>query len=161
MSRLSAVFGTLHRSAEVIAGLILGSMFVIFLAQIFFRYVLIMPVGWTVEWVAIAWVWGILFGYAFVLRESDVIRLDIIYNAVPDGLRRVFDVITGLICAGIFAWTLPKSIDYVQFMGIERTAYLRWPFDWVFSIYIPFALSVIARCLWQVWRAVSPRMERA
>lgn len=161
MARLATLFGWLHRSAELIAGLILGSMFVVFLAQILFRYVFLMPVGWTVEWVAIAWVWGILFAYAFVLREDETIRLDIVYAAVPDGLRRVFDVITGLICAAILAWTLPKCLDYIQFMRIERTAYLRWPFNWVFSIYIPFAMAVIARCLWQVYRAVFPRRPSA
>jgi TRAP-type C4-dicarboxylate transport system permease small subunit len=154
---MTAILGRLHRSAELIAGLILGSMFVVFLAQVLFRYLLTRPAGWTVEWVAIVWLWGILFAYAFVLRDDEVIRLDIVYANVPDGLRRVFDVITGLTCAAILAWTLPKCLDYIQFMRIERTAYLRWPFNWVFSIYIPFALAVIARCLWQVFRAIVPR----
>lgn len=156
MSRLAIALGWLHRGAELIAGLLLGSMFVVFLAQIVFRYVLVRPVGWTVEWVAIAWLWGILFAYAFVLRNDEVVRLDIVYGAVPEGLRRVFDAITGLACAAILAWTLPKCLDYIQFMRIERTAYLRWRFDWVFSIYIAFALAVIARCLWQVFRALFP-----
>lgn len=156
MSRIATLFGWLHRGAELTAGLILGSMFLIFLAQIVFRYILVIPVGWTVEWVAIAWVWGILFAYAFVLRDAEVIRLDIVYASVPDGVRRIFDVITGLTCAAILAWTLPHCLEYVQFMRIERTAYLRWRFDWVFAIYIPFALAVIARCLWQVFRALVP-----
>jgi hypothetical protein len=45
-------------------------------------------------------------------------------------------------------------------MRIERTAYLRWPYHYVFSIYIPFALAIIARCLWQVLRALVPSLNR-
>jgi C4-dicarboxylate transporter, DctQ subunit len=160
MSRIATAVGWLHRSAEIIAALLLGSVFVVFLAQIFFRYVLVMPVGWTLEWVTIAWVWVILFGAAFALRNDDLIRLDVVYSTVPVWLRRIFDVVTGLTCAAILAWTLPKCLDYVQFMRIERTAYLRWPFSWVFAIYIPFALAMIARCLWQVACALSPRLNR-
>jgi TRAP-type C4-dicarboxylate transport system permease small subunit len=160
MSSFGSMLGRLQRVAEVLAGLLLASVFVVFLLQILFRYVLLMPVGWTVEWVTIAWVWVILFGAAFALRDAELIRLDVLYLAVPDGVRRVFDVITGLTCAAILAWTLPQCLDYIQFMKIERTAYLRWPFNWVFAIYIPFALAMIARCLWQVACAVSPALAR-
>lgn len=160
MVRIDSVLNRLRQGAEIVAALLLASVFVVFLLQILFRYVLLMPVGWTVEWVTIAWVWVILFGAAFALRDGELIRLDVLYLAVPDGLRRVFDVITGLTCAAILAWTLPKCLDYVQFMRIERTAYLRWPYHYVFAIYIPFALAMIARCLWQVARALVPSLNR-
>ena len=158
MSRLNAAIGWVQGAAGVVAALLLASVFGVFLLQIVFRYVLVMPVGWTVEWVTIAWVWVILFGAGFALRDGDLIRLDVVYLAVPPGVRRVFDVITGLVCAGILAWTLPKCLEYVQFMGIERTAYLRWPFHWVFAVYVPFALAMITRCLWQVARALVPSL---
>lgn len=130
---------------------LLLSMFVVFVLQILFRYVLNLPVLWTVEWVTIAWLWGILFSFAFVMRSGDMIRLDIVYNAVPRPMRRAFDVIAGLGVAAIFAWTLPHALDYVSFMKIERTAAFRWPFDIVFAIYIPFHISVIVRMLLLAW----------
>lgn len=155
MSRLISIHQWLARRAENILALLLLSMFSTFLLQIVFRYFLNLPVGWTVEWVTIAWVWGILFGYAFVVREGDVIRLDVLYSAVPNNVRRVFDVLTGLIVAFIFAWTLPATWDYVDFMKVERTAYLRVPFNIVFAIYIPFSISVIIRSLITVWAGVT------
>jgi len=158
MARLLSSITHLHRFGEFAAALLLGSVFVVFLMQIVFRYVLLMPVGWTVEWVTIAWVWVILFGSAFALRDRDMIRLDFLYLAVSARTRRVFDVIAGLFGAAVLAWTLPACLEYVQFMQIERTAYLRWPYSWVFAVYIPFALSMIARCLWQVARALNPAL---
>ncbi len=154
MSRLKTILAWLHRRAEQFVALLLGSMFVTFLIQIVFRYVLNLPLGWTVEYVAIAWLWGILFGYAFVIRDVDIIRLDIVYNAMPPNVRRVMDVVGGLVCAGILIWSLPKAYGYVTFMKVERTAYIRLPFDLVFSIYLPFAVAVIVRLLLGVWHAL-------
>ena len=45
-------------------------------------------------------------------------------------------------------------LDYVTFMKVERTAYLKIRFDWLFSIYIVFVVAVIARYLWLGWQAL-------
>ena len=135
---------------HVTAALLL-SMFAVFILQILFRYVLGWPVLWTVEWVTLAWLWGILFSFTFVIRSHDMIRLDILYNAVPPGAQRVMDVLAGLTVASVFAYTLPHAWDYVTFMGIERTDAFRWRFDVVFAIYIPFHIAVILRMLLLAW----------
>ena len=155
MDRLRTSINWLGRRAENFLALVLGALFMSFLIQIVFRYLLNLPLGWTVEFVSIAWLWGILFGYAFVVRESDVIRLDIIYESLPRGARRALDVITGTICAAIFIWTLPKVWGYIEFMAIEKTSYMKIRFDYVFAIYIPFALSVIVRCGISIWRGIT------
>ncbi len=144
----------LRRRAEDIVVLLLASMFFSFLVQIVFRYILNLPLGWTVEWVTIAWLWGILFGYAFVVRGTDIIRLDLLYNIVPQPLQRGMDVVANLACAGILAWSLPKTFEFVTFMAVERTSYMLVPFDLVFAIYVPFVVAVIARSLFIVWQAV-------
>lgn len=155
MQRVYAVADRIGGWANHLTAALLLSMFIVFLLQIVFRYVLGWPVLWTVEWVTIAWVWGILFGFAFVLKSSDMIRLDILYEAAPLALRRGMDVFVGLVVAGIFVYTLPFAWDYVTFMGIERTAAFRWPFDLVFAIYIPFHIAVIVRMLLLAWGGIA------
>jgi C4-dicarboxylate transporter DctQ subunit len=164
LNRFDTTAVWLRARAENAVAMLLLSMFVSFLLQILFRRVLGWSVGWTVEWVTIAWLWGILFGFAFVVRDSDVIRMDIVYVALPSRWRRVCDVVTGLLCAGVFLWTLPASWDYITFMGREKTAFMRWPFDLVFSVYLAFAVSVIARSLYTAWRGFMgspPRLDTA
>ncbi|GAB4273238.1 MAG: hypothetical protein Kow0013_27110 [Pararhodobacter sp.] len=163
MPFLVSITGWLHRRAENVVALLLATMFVIFLYQIAFRYMLVLPVrwtSWTVEFVSIAWLWGILFGYAFVVRDEDVIRLDIVYNLLPIPWRRACDAITGLIVAAILAWTLPKCWDYIEFMYRERTPALRIRFNHVFAIYAGFAVAVIVRSLLNVWGAITGRGPR-
>jgi C4-dicarboxylate transporter DctQ subunit len=157
MHRLMRLHRWLAQRAEDILALLLLSMFVTFILQIVFRYLLNLPIGWTVEWVSIAWLWGILFGYAFVVKETEVIRLDVLYSAVPVGMRRVFDVLSGATIAVVFAWTLPATWEFVDFMKIERTAYMRIPFNIVFAVYIPFAIAVILRSLMTAWAGLTGR----
>ena len=84
------------------------------------------------------WLWGILFGYAFVVRNPEIIRLDIVYTAMPRNIQRAMDVIAQTFCAAVMLWSLPQAIDYINFMQIERTAYMRVNFALLFSIYVPF-----------------------
>ena len=61
MLQLTTIRNWLGRRAEEALALILASLFLTFLVQIAFRYFLNLPLGWTVEYVSIAWLWGILF----------------------------------------------------------------------------------------------------
>ena len=50
--------------------------------------------------------------------------------------------------------SLPAVVDYVTFMKVQSTAYLKIRFDWLFSIYIVFAVAVIVRYIWLSWQAL-------
>jgi C4-dicarboxylate transporter, DctQ subunit len=144
----------LRRRAENVAVLLLATIFVSFLLQITYRYVLGWPVGWTSEVIALAWVWLVLWGAAFVVTERDEIRFDVLYSTVSDRTRRIFAVVAGLAFAAIFAVSLPAIVDYVMFMRVERASYIGVRLDYLFSIYVVFAVAAIVRYLWIGWRAV-------
>jgi C4-dicarboxylate transporter, DctQ subunit len=48
----------------------------------------------------------------------------------------------------LYGISLPATYDYVTFMKVEKSSYLRIRMDWLFSIYVVFAVAVIARYLW-------------
>jgi len=152
--KLERVARWLHRGAEALAGLMLAVMFGAFLVTILFRYVLNWPSGKAAELSSVMWVWLVLFGAAFVLREREEIRFDILYGSVRPGLRRGFMVVIATAIVGLFLLSLPAVYDYVTFMKVQRTAYLRIRYDWLYSIYVAFAGAVILRYLWLGWRAV-------
>jgi C4-dicarboxylate transporter DctQ subunit len=144
----------LRRRAENIAALLLAIVFVSFVLQIVFRYVLGWPVGWTLEVSTLAWMWLVLWGAAFVVTDRDEIRFDILYSTVPERLRRGFVIVTGLALAVLFVVTLPAVIDYVTFMRVERASYIGVRLDYLFSIYVVFAVAVIVRYLYRAWSAI-------
>lgn len=138
----------LGRRAENVAAGLLAVMFIAFIVQIVFRYFLNFPIGWTSELSVIAWLWLVLWGAAFVVKESEEIRIDLIHGAVGPRVRRAMGIITGLSIVILYAVSIPASYKYVSFMKVEKTSYLKIPFDWLFSIYVLFLGAVIVRYLW-------------
>ena len=144
----------LQRRTHNIAALLLATMFGCFIVQIVLRYVFNYPVGWTEELSILCWMWGILWGAAFVVTVRDEVRFDILYGNVPEGVRRVFTVITGLALIGLYGVSLPAAWSFVAFMKVERSAYLHVPINYLYSIYVIFAVACIVRYAWLVWVAI-------
>ena len=79
----------LYRRAENVLAAMLAAMFAAFILQIVFRYLLNLPIGWTNEISVILWIWLVLWGAAFVVREEEEIRFDLFYaSARPSGAPR-------------------------------------------------------------------------
>ena len=156
---LGKAAGWLMRRAENVLAAMLAVMFVAFIIQIVFRYALNFPIGWSSELSVIMWLWGVLWGAAFVLREKEEIRFDIIYGAARRNLRRAMGIVTGIALLVFYIMSFEASLDYVAFMKVQTTAYLKIRFDWLYSIYILFAVAVICRYLWIVWNLFRGREE--
>jgi C4-dicarboxylate transporter DctQ subunit len=143
----------LRRRAENVAVALISVMFATFILQIFFRYVMNDPIGWSEEVIITAWLWTVLWGASFVLSEAEEIRFDIVYSIVSERVRRVFTVITSIALVALYGVSLPAAYSYVSFMKVERSAYLHVPIDWLYSVYIIFAVACILRYCWLGYRA--------
>jgi TRAP-type C4-dicarboxylate transport system permease small subunit len=149
--------GWLRRRAENVAAAMLGVMFVAFIIQIVFRYFFNFPVGWTSELTLILWLWLVLWGAAFVVRESEEIRFDLISASVGRRARIAIGIVAAVALVILYAASLPATWSYVTFMKVEKTSYLKIRFDWLFSIYLAFALAVIVRYLCILWHLLRGR----
>lgn len=141
-------------AVEAVPAVLLAAMFLCFIVQVFMRYVMNDPVGWTVEVCVIAWLWILLWGQSVSASEEDEIRFDIVYGSVRPPLRRVFRIIFSLLLVAIYAWSLPALWDYVTFMKIEKTTYLDIRFNWIYGIAVIFSVASILRYLWILWTAL-------
>ena len=146
--------GWLYRRAENILAAMQLAMFVAFILQIVFRYLLNFPIGWTSELTVITWLWLVLWGAAFVVTEPEEIRFDLIYGAVGARARRVMAIVTAVALLVLYGMSLPAVVDYVTFMKVQATAYLKIRFDWLFSIYVVFAVAALVRYAWILWWAL-------
>lgn len=135
----------LSRVAEQLAVLMLAVIFVAFVLQIALRYLFNWPVGWTAEISVVAWLWLTLFGTAFVLKDSEEIRIDFVYANVGRRLRLAMGIVGSVLIAILLARSLLPSWDYVSFMKVEKSAYLKIRFDWLFSIYLAFVVALVVR----------------
>jgi len=141
----------LQRRAENFVAGLLGLMFAAFIVQIAFRYLFNFPVGWTSELSVVTWLWLVLCGAAFVVKEHEEIRFDLISSAAGRRMRLVMGVIIGISIVVLYAISLPATLEYVSFMKVERTSYLKIRFDWLYSIYPIFVVAIIVRYVWILW----------
>ncbi|MDS9469584.1 TRAP transporter small permease [Paracoccus sp. MBLB3053] len=151
---LSRLAGWLSRRAENLLVAMLLVMFLVFLLQILSRYLLNLPIGWTQEVSAMLWVWMVLFGAAFVIRDDEEMRFDLLYRGVSPRIRRGMTAVSAGCTVLAFAVALPAIWDYVTFMKVEKSAYLRIRFDWLYSIFVVFAVAMILRHVWIGFRAI-------
>ena len=141
----------IRRCAEKIIAGLLGIMFVAFLVQIVFRYFLNFPIGWTSELSVITWLYMVLLGAAFWLKEGEEIRFDLVSGSLRRGPRRVIGALIAAATVALFALSLPATIKYVAFMKVESTSYLKIRLDILYSVYVVFAAAVVVRYLWELW----------
>lgn len=158
MARLATF---LRKGAELVAILLLAGMFGVFLLQIFARYVLGSPLGWTVEICVVLYIWVVFWSAAFLVRQRDHVAFGLIYDAAPPGRRRLLAILGCLVVGGAFAAALPAVVDYVTFMRIEKTPVSRIRFDWIYSVFVLFAIAVVARAGAGLYRLAGRRWRAA
>lgn len=133
----------LNKAAEGVAAAMLAAMFLTFVLQVFSRYVLVSPIGWTLELCLTLWVWIVFWGNAFVVRDKDHVAFDIFYLSVPPGPRRILALISAAAIAVGLAVSLLPTWDYIDFLKIKKSPLLKIPLRTVFSIYAVFLIAVI------------------
>lgn len=144
--------------ADAIAAAMLAAMFGAFILQIFSRYVLADPFGWTLELCLTLWVWCVFWGNAFVVRHRDHVIFDVAYNAAGAKARRAMAFVGAAAIVIGFAASLAPTWDYIDFLKIKKSATLKISMRAVFSIYALFIVAVAAayayRCYCIIRRGV-------
>lgn len=130
------------RADDVAVGL-LTAMFLAFILQITLRYVINYPLPWTLELSLTMWLWTVFWGSALCLRNKDHIAFDMIYNHVRPGTRKVFGIISAVAIIVAMLVSLPATWDWVSFLTIKKSATLRMPLAYVFSLFLLFMVGTI------------------
>jgi TRAP-type C4-dicarboxylate transport system permease small subunit len=155
---VTKLFDFLRKRADNLLALMMGLMFAAFVAQVFSRYVLNFPLAWTDEVLSTVWIWSILWGASFVMRNREDIRFDMLYNTVPRPARRVLTVMASGALVALLLASLPSAYAFVSFMKVERTPNFHIPLSWVYSIYVVFVVAMAVRHLGIVWGALRNKL---
>jgi len=147
----------LRRGAEYVAAGMLAVMFLAFLVQIVFRYFFNFPVGWASELTVALWLWLVLWGASFVVKEHEEIRFDLLTGAVGRRARIAMGIVVALALIVLYGMAFKASLDYVTFMKVEKSSYLKVRMDWMYSIFIVFLVAILARYLWLLWQLLRGR----
>ena len=151
---IRTVAGWVQRRSENLIAAMLGVMFAAFMVQIVFRYFFNLPTGWSTELSLVMWLWMVLWGTAFALKEKDEIRFDIFLSVAGPRTRRAMAIVISAAAVALYALALPGTWKYVTFMKVEKSSYLNIRLDWMYSIFVIFVAAIVLRYLWLLWEAL-------
>jgi len=134
----------LQRRADDVGVIMLSLMFLAFVVQITARYVFNYPLGWTLELCLTMWLWTVFWGASFSLRNEDHVRFDMIYLNVSPKAKRWLAAIAAIAIVVTMLVALPRTYDFISFLKIKKSATLRIPLMYVFSVYLVFMVATIA-----------------
>jgi TRAP-type C4-dicarboxylate transport system permease small subunit len=118
-------------------------MFVSFILQVFFRYVVRHPLTWTQEVITLGFIWSVVFGACYTMRHGVHIKFTMIYDRVKPRPAAVIRLLGNLIIVVTFAALIVPSWKYSFFLGFQKTAVFRISFTFMFLSFVYFLCSVL------------------
>jgi len=146
--------------SEWVAAALFALMFVGFLIQIISRYVLNMPVAWSLELCSIGYVWVVFWSCNTLAGERQQIVFDLLYNKFPPRQQRVLAIFNTATLGLVFLAAMPGVVDYVMFLGRRFSMLLRLRMDLVYSCFVIFMIAVIVGAAIRIWRLSGRSWEK-
>lgn len=142
----------LYHRAEDVAVILSAVMFGAFIIQIASRYLFNAPTDWTYEIILITWVWLVFWGAAFLLKDQDHVKFDVLYNLGSEKVRRVLSLIVAISLSVIFLISAPATWDFISFKAIRSSDVLGVRMDLIFGVYLLFLAGTVVHYLMRAFR---------
>ena len=139
---------------KYVSSIAFTTLFVVFVLQIFFRYVLNRPLIWPYEVSIFAFIWTAVLGACFAKRHNVHVVFSLVYDKMSPLGQLIFRLIGNSLIMISFAIALYPTYDYIRFMRVERSVQLKITFDIAFGPYLVFMVLIIGRMAVDVVRDV-------
>jgi TRAP-type C4-dicarboxylate transport system permease small subunit len=120
-------------------------LFLVFVLQIFFRYVLNRPLMWPYEVSIFAFIWTVMLGACFAKRHNVHVKFNLVYDKQKPLVQLIFRLIGNTAIVAAFCIGLVPTFKFIQFMRIDRSMALGIPFDIGYGPYLVFMVIIIVR----------------
>ena len=128
---------------------VFSALFVAFLVNVFFRYVMRNPQNWTFEFSINAFVIVGLLGACAAYREEDHVVFDLVYANLKDRGQNLFRILGHATVIVLFLVALPGSVRYVVRLKAV-TSIMRIPLKFVFATFPVLLISTIIRSAYRL-----------
>ena len=132
-----------------------ATLFLTFVAQVFWRYVLRDPLVWTLEVSGILFVTLSLFTAATQMSLREHVALDLLLDALPKKLSAWLRTFSLLLFAGIMFYSIPDTIRVLEWMYQERTFAIKFNLGHLFLLMIAFVFIYAGRAIFDAVRLIN------
>ncbi len=120
---------------EFLGVLFFIGMFCAVTVQIFYRYILGIPLIWPLELSMFCFIYVIYFGAAMAARKGTHIAFDLIYERFSLKVRAVISILSNILIILILLSLIPSSLLYIKFIGNISSSALGVPWGWILLIF--------------------------
>jgi len=131
--------------------------------QVFTRYFLGDPAGWTEEIARYFLVAVVFIGASMSVRKNNHIQVDVFYRFMPRLLARALSLAVDLIRIAFFGYAAWLNWLLLERIGSQRMAIVELPMGWVFGAMLFGFILMFLRSLqvgWRHWRQGYSVLER-
>jgi len=131
--------------------------------QVFTRYFLGDPAGWTEEIARYFLVAVVFIGASMSVRKNNHIQVDVFYRFMPQRLARVLSLAVDVVRIGFFGYAAWLNWLLLERIGSQRMAIVELPMGWVFGAMLFGFILMFLRSLqvgWRHWRQGYSVLER-
>jgi TRAP-type C4-dicarboxylate transport system permease small subunit len=117
-------------------------MFVVFILQVVFRYIIRHPLTWSMEVIVIGFVWTVVFGACYTMRKKSHVKFTMIYDRLPPVPAALIRMLGNIIIVVTFIGLVMATYKYSLFIGFQKTAVFRISYTFVFMPFTYFLCSI-------------------
>ncbi len=118
-------------------------MFLTFILQIFFRYVVRQPLQWAYEVTVSCYIWLVLLGACLGQREKAHVSFTMVTDKMKVRPRAAAMFLGDLLIFVAFAYSFLPNLEFIAFMARQKTAIFKVGMNLVYLPYIPFMLLMM------------------
>jgi len=118
-------------------------LFIVFIVQILFRYVLRNPLGWAYEVTVSCYLWTVMFGACLATRKKTHVKFTMIYDMLKPKGKAIMSFLSDLIIAAAFCIMFVPTIKFIGQMKIQGTAFFKIGLNIIYLPFIPFMVLVL------------------
>jgi len=122
-----------HFEEYVLSGLLVV-IAVVMMLQVIMRYVFNASLSWAEEASRYAFVWSALVSIGYTIKESSILKVDTLVEALPAGLKRLLVTLINVSVTLFFGYLFINSIPAIQ--RVIRTGQtspaLKIPLGWIY-----------------------------
>lgn len=124
-------------------------LFIVFLINVFFRYVIKNPQNWTFEFSVNSFVIVGLLGACTAYRTEDHVVFDLLYTRVSAKMKNIFRIISYVLIIIFFSMAIPGSIRYLIKLRAV-TSIMKIPLYIIFSSFPILLISTVFRSVYRL-----------
>ncbi len=136
-------------------------LFLAFILQVFFRYVLRSPLTWTKDLIVLGFCWSVILGACYTMRQKGHVQFTMLYDAYSPKTAAWARLIGNLLIVISFAAMIVPSFNYAFFVGFQKTAALRISLTWFFLPFTYFLFSIIGYTIAPIiedWKVITGKL---